>query len=71
MAGPVQWLVSLVAAGDTAVDLPAARHSLLQAREVADAAAELGTEKPYVELADVGLPGVLHLLSDQACLRAH
>ena len=49
--------------------LAGARRSLLEAQQVADAAAQSpGRSRPYYRLADLRLRGLLHLLGDDARL---
>ncbi len=61
----------VIAAGSPAASLAEARRSLLEAQQVADAAAESpsdGRGRPYYRLADLRLRGLLHLLGDDARL---
>lgn len=59
----------VIGVGSTAPDLRTARRSLLEARQVADAAsmgAPGGAARPFYRLADLRLRGLLHLLSGDA-----
>ena len=56
----------VIAAGSAAASLAEARRSLLEAQQVADAAAaspSTGRGRPYYRLADLRLRGLLHLLA--------
>jgi PucR family transcriptional regulator, purine catabolism regulatory protein len=62
---------AVIGAGSTARSLAEARRSLLEAQQVADAAAaspSAGRGRPYYRLADLRLRGLLHLLGDDARL---
>jgi purine catabolism regulator len=62
---------AVIGAGSTAGSLAEARRSLLEAQQVADAAAaapSAGRGRPYYRLADLRLRGLLHLLGDDARL---
>jgi purine catabolism regulator len=62
---------AVIGVGSTAASLAGARRSLLEAQQVADAAAQSpSTEpgRPYYRLADLRLRGLLHLLGDDARL---
>jgi PucR family transcriptional regulator, purine catabolism regulatory protein len=62
---------AVIGAGSPAADLDGARRSLLEAQQVADAAAASpspGPGRPYYRLADLRLRGLLHLLGDDARL---
>jgi len=61
----------VIGAGSAAATLAEARRSLLEAQQVADAAAaspSTGRDRPYYRLADLRLRGLLHLLGDDARL---
>jgi purine catabolism regulator len=61
----------VIGAGSPAASLADARRSLLEAQQVADAAAAAppsGRDRPYYRLADLRLRGLLHLLGDDARL---
>jgi purine catabolism regulator len=61
----------VIGAGSAAATLAGARRSLLEAQQVADAAAaspSAGRDRPYYRLADLRLRGLLHLLGDDARL---
>ena len=61
----------VIGAGSAASSLAEARRSLLEAQQVADAAAaspSAGRGRPYYRLADLRLRGLLHLLGDDARL---
>ena len=51
----------VIAAGSTVTDVLEVRRSFLEAAQVADVAGQ-GAARPFYRLADVGLPGLLHLL---------
>ncbi|WP_446686813.1 PucR family transcriptional regulator [Plantactinospora siamensis] len=55
----------VVAAGSTVPTLREARRSLVEARQVADAARRGRRDLPVFRLSQVGLPGLLHLLRDE------
>jgi purine catabolism regulator len=60
-----------IGAGSAAASLAGARRSLLEAQQVADAAAQSPSAdrgRPYYRLADLRLRGLLHLLGDDARL---
>jgi PucR family transcriptional regulator, purine catabolism regulatory protein len=60
---------AVIGAGSAAASLAGARRSLLEAQQVADAAAQspsAGRGRPYYRLADLRLRGLLHLLSGDA-----
>src|SRR5690348_12062177 len=62
---------AVIGAGSAAGSLAEARRSLLEAQQVADAAAaspSAGRGRPYYRLADLRLRGLLHLLGDDARL---
>ena len=62
---------AVIGAGSPAGSLAEARRSLLEAQQVADAAAaspSAGRGRPYYRLADLRLRGLLHLLGDDARL---
>ena len=62
---------AVIGVGSAAASLAGARRSLLEAQQVADAAAQSpSTEpgRPYYRLADLRLRGLLHLLGDDARL---
>jgi len=62
---------AVIGAGSTARSLAEARRSLLEAQQVADAAAaspSAGRGRPYYRLADLRLRGLLHLLGDDTRL---
>ena len=61
----------VIGAGSPVATLADARRSLLEAQQVADAAAQPsapGRPRPYYRLADLRLRGLLHLLGDDARL---
>jgi len=61
----------VIGAGSPAASLAGARRSLLEAQQVAEAAAaspSAGRGRPYYRLADLRLRGLLHLLGDDARL---
>ena len=59
----------IVAAGSGVASLPEARRSLLEARQVADAARRDRRDLPVYRLPHVGLAGLLHLLRDEPRLQ--
>jgi purine catabolism regulator len=62
---------AVIGAGSAAGSLAEARRSLLEAQQVADAAAaapSAGRGRPYYRLADLRLRGLLHLLGDDTRL---
>jgi PucR family transcriptional regulator, purine catabolism regulatory protein len=62
---------AVIGVGSAAASLEDARRSLLEAQQVADAAAQspsAGRGRPYYRLADLRLRGLLHLLGDDARL---
>ncbi|HEX6969076.1 MAG TPA: PucR family transcriptional regulator [Micromonosporaceae bacterium] len=59
----------VVAAGSVVAGLRDARRSLLEARQVADAARHDKRNVPVFRLPDVGLAGLLHLLRDEPRLQ--
>jgi purine catabolism regulator len=62
---------AVIGVGSAAASLADARRSLLEAQQVADAAAQppsTGRDRPYYRLADLRLRGLLHLLGDDARL---
>jgi purine catabolism regulator len=62
---------AVIGVGSAATSLTDARRSLLEAQQVADAAAQspsAGQGRPYYRLADLRLRGLLHLLGDDARL---
>lgn len=59
----------LVAAGSGVDTLLQARRSLVEARQVAEAARRARREVPVFRLPHVGLPGLLHLLRDEPRLQ--
>jgi PucR family transcriptional regulator, purine catabolism regulatory protein len=62
---------AVIGVGSAAASLAGARRSLLEAEQVADAAAQspsAGRARPYYRLADLRLRGLLHLLGDDARL---
>jgi purine catabolism regulator len=61
----------VIGAGSAAASLAEARRSLLEAQQVADAAAQSPSgdrDRPYYRLADLRLRGLLHLFGDDARL---
>lgn len=59
----------IIAAGSGVAGLPEARRSLLEARQVADAARRDRRDLPVFRLPHVGLAGLLHLLRDEPRLQ--
>jgi PucR family transcriptional regulator, purine catabolism regulatory protein len=62
---------AVIGVGSAAASLDEARRSLLEAQQVADAAAQSSSAdrgRPYYRLADLRLRGLLHLLGDDARL---
>lgn len=59
----------IVAAGSRVEELRDARRSLVEARQVADAARHDKRDVPVFRLPDVGLAGLLHLLRDEPRLQ--
>jgi purine catabolism regulator len=62
---------AVIGVGSAAASLADARRSLLEAQQVADAAAQspsTGRDRPYYRLADLRLRGLLYLLGDDARL---
>ncbi|KXK61245.1 CdaR family transcriptional regulator [Micromonospora rosaria] len=65
-AGPVEGAAGLiVAAGSGVGSLREARRSLLEARQIADAARRDRRDLPVFRLPHIGLAGLLHLLRDE------
>ena len=60
----------IVAAGSTVQDLEQVARSFSEAHQVADAAEGADTGKPYYELPDIQLRGLLHLLGDDPRLQS-
>lgn len=60
----------IVAAGSTVQDLEQVARSFSEAHQVADAAEGANTGKPYYELPDIQLRGLLHLLGDDPRLQS-
>ena len=60
----------IIAVGSTVQDLEQVARSFSEAHQVADAAEGANTGKPYYELPDIQLRGLLHLLGDDPRLQS-
>lgn len=63
-------IAARIGAGSTVADLADVRRSCREAAQVAEAAAGAGRDRPFYELPDVRLRGLLHLLRDDDRLQA-